>query len=112
MKEEVDCDSSIGMSPLNLTLLFSFSTGLGIGLNSLNQIGNDIRDYRQEGEIQRTRAELANSQQREAEMEARLRVLELAQKNPTMSTEDIIKLMQQQQLQLQQQQQQQQLQQK
>jgi len=69
--------------------------GLGLGLNAINGIGNDMRDYRQEREIQDTRSELRTSQQREAEMEARLRQLEAGQGQGQMS--------QQQQLQMQQQ---------
>merc|ERR1719157_349825 len=53
--------------------------GLGLGLNAVNQFGNDQRDYRQEREIQDTRSELNQSRQREAEMEARLRQLESGQ---------------------------------
>lgn len=67
--------------------------GLGLGLNAVNQFGNDQRDYRQEREIQDTRSELNQSRQREAEMEARLRQLESGQGQMT----------QQQQLQMQQQ---------
>merc|ERR1740130_239313 len=67
--------------------------GLGLGLNAINGIGNDMRDYRQEREIQDTRSELNQSRQREAEMEARLRQLESGQGQMT----------QQQQLQMQQQ---------
>jgi len=46
-------------------------------LNAVNQIGNDMRDYRQESEIRSTQAELQSSRMREAEMEARLRQLEM-----------------------------------
>eukprot|EP00537_Pseudo-nitzschia_pungens_P007766 CAMPEP_0172367138 /NCGR_PEP_ID=MMETSP1060-20121228/19402_1 /TAXON_ID=37318 /ORGANISM="Pseudo-nitzschia pungens, Strain cf. cingulata" /LENGTH=242 /DNA_ID=CAMNT_0013091269 /DNA_START=330 /DNA_END=1058 /DNA_ORIENTATION=+ len=53
--------------------------GLSLGLNAVNQIGNDMRDYRQEREIQDTRSELQASKMREAEMEARLRQLENGQ---------------------------------
>ena len=53
--------------------------GLSLGLNAVNQIGNDMRDYRQEREIQDTRAELNASRAREAQMEARLRQLEVGQ---------------------------------
>jgi hypothetical protein len=67
--------------------------GLGLGLNAVNQIGNDMRDYRQEREIQDTRSALNESRMREAEMEARLRQLETGQGQMT----------QQQQLQMQQQ---------
>jgi len=67
--------------------------GLGLGLNAVNQIGNDMRDYRQEREIQDTRSQLNESRMRESEMEARLRQLEAGQGQ----------MSQQQQLQMQQQ---------
>ena len=50
-------------------------------MNAINQIGNDMRDYRQETEIRDTRAALQSSQMREAELEARLRALEQANQN-------------------------------
>lgn len=53
--------------------------GLGYGLGAINDIGNEIRDNRQEGEIQRSRAELEQARQREAELDARIRQLEAAQ---------------------------------
>merc|ERR1719410_1132193 len=53
--------------------------GLSLGLNAVNQIGNDMRDYRQEREIRDTQAELNASRAREAQMEARLRQLEMGQ---------------------------------
>ena len=59
--------------------------GLGIGLNAVNQIGNDMRDYRQEREIQDANAELRAARMREAEMEARLRALEGGQQAQTMA---------------------------
>lgn len=67
------------------------TVGFGLGLNAMNNIGNDMRDYRQEGEIQRTRAELENSKQREAEMETRLRQLEMSQ-NQQLTPEQIMQL--------------------
>jgi hypothetical protein len=54
-------------------------TGLGLGLNAVNQIGNDMRDSRQEGEIRSTQSELIQSRQREADMAARLQQLEANQ---------------------------------
>ena len=77
--------------------------GLSIGLNAMNKIGNDMRDYRQEAEIHDTRSELMRSQAREAEMEARLRMLE-AQQNGQLSVQQQQQLMMQQQMMLQQQQ--------
>ena len=68
--------------------------GLGLGLNAVNQIGNDMRDYRQEREIQDTRAALNESRMREAEMEARLRQLESGQTGQLTQQQ----LMQQQQM--------------
>jgi len=53
--------------------------GLSLGLNALGQIGNDMRDYRQEREIQDTRSELQSAKMREAQMEARLNQLEAGQ---------------------------------
>ena len=55
------------------------NTGLGLGLNAVNQIGNDIRDYRQESEIQRTKVDLEMERQRSADLEARMRQLEMNQ---------------------------------
>jgi hypothetical protein len=63
--------------------------GLGIGLNAIGNIGNEMRDYRQEGEIQRTRQELQAAQIREADMQARLRSLEMAQNGQTMAQQQV-----------------------
>jgi hypothetical protein len=71
---------------------FDDHVGLGLGLNSMNQIGNDMRDYRQEGEIQRTRADLQDSRQRETEMETRLRQLEMAAQNQQLSPQQIVQI--------------------
>merc|ERR1712232_1148608 len=70
--------------------------GLSIGLNAMNQIGNDMRDYRQESEIRQTQAELQNSKMREAELEARLRQLEMANQNQQFSQQQQQMMMQQQ----------------
>jgi len=73
--------------------------GLGLGLNAINQIGNDMRDYRQESEIRDTRSQLEQSKMREAELEARLRQLEMQGQNQ-MSQQQILlqqQMMQQQQ---------------
>jgi hypothetical protein len=48
-------------------------------LGSIGSIGNEIRDYRQESEIQQSRVELEQAKAREAGLEARLRALEAAQ---------------------------------
>jgi hypothetical protein len=71
-------------------------------LNAVNQIGNDMRDYRQEGEIRDTQRELMQSRAREAEMEARLRQLETMQ-NGQLSSQQQQQLMMQQQMMMQQQ---------
>ena len=68
--------------------------GLSIGLNTMNQIGNDIRDYRQESEIAQTRAQLQDARQREADMEARLRQLEMANQNNLLNQQQQQQLMQ------------------
>lgn len=77
--------------------------GFSMGLNAINNIGRDMQDYRQESEIRDTRTELMRSQQREAEMEARLRQLE-AQQQGQLSAQQQQQLMMQQQQLLQQQQ--------
>lgn len=57
--------------------------GLGYGaLGAVNAVGNEIRDMNQEREIQRERAELDMAKQREAELEMRLRQLEMNQRAP------------------------------
>jgi hypothetical protein len=76
--------------------------GLGLGLNAINQIGNDMRDYRQEGEIQDARSQLQQARMREAEMEARLRQLEMQQGQANQLTQQQLMMLQQQQLQQQQ----------
>lgn len=52
---------------------------MGYGLGAMGNIGNEIRDNRQESEIQRSQAELDQARQREAELDARIRQLEAAQ---------------------------------
>lgn len=54
--------------------------GVGLGLNALNAVGNEVRDYRQESEIQKGRAELEVAKQREAELAARIQQLEMNQR--------------------------------
>ena len=57
-----------------------FFVGMGYdGLGAIGNIGNEIRDSRQESEIQRCQAELDQARQREAELDARIRQLEAAQ---------------------------------
>jgi len=53
--------------------------GLGLGLNAIGNVGRDMQDYRQEGEIRDTRVELEKSRMREADLESRLRQLEQGQ---------------------------------
>jgi hypothetical protein len=86
-------------SPLYVAPYYNPLPGLGfsMGLNAINQVGNDMRDYRQETEIQNTRAQLEQSKMREAEMEARLRQLEMQQGQTTMSQQQIQQLMMMQQ---------------
>merc|ERR1739848_214535 len=50
--------------------------GLGYGLGAMNNAGNEIRDYQQENEIQRSKAELEQAKQKQAELEQRLKALE------------------------------------
>jgi uncharacterized membrane protein len=52
--------------------------GLGLGLGAVNDIGNTMRDYRQESEIQESKAELQQARMKAAELEGRLRQLEQA----------------------------------
>ena len=80
--------------------------GLGLGLNAINQIGNDMRDYRQEGEIRDARYQLEQARMREAELDARLRQLENSNNGGQASqqlTQQQIQMLQQQNQQLQQQ---------
>jgi len=80
-------------------LSYSLSlSGLSLGLNAINQIGNDMRDYRQESEIAQARAQLQNSQVREAELESRIRQLEMANQNNQLSQQQQQQLMQLQML--------------
>jgi hypothetical protein len=72
--------------------------GLGLGLNAINQIGNDMRDYRQENEIRDARYQLEQSRTREAEMEARLRQLEMQQNSNQFSQQQQQQLLMQQQM--------------
>jgi hypothetical protein len=55
--------------------------GLGYGLGAMNSAGDTIRDIRQESEIQQSRVELEQAKAKEAELEARLKLLEAAQVN-------------------------------
>jgi uncharacterized membrane protein len=68
---------SIVVSPFGYNPYGGF--GMGYGFGALNSIGNEIRDNRQESEIQRSRAELEQARMKEAELEGRLRSLEAAQ---------------------------------
>jgi hypothetical protein len=68
---------SVVVSPFGYNPLGGF--GLGYGLGAMNDIGNEIRDYRQESEIQRSKVELEQARIREEALEARLRALEASQ---------------------------------
>lgn len=70
--------------------------GLGLGLNAINQIGNDMRDYRQEGEIRDARYQLEQARMREAELDARLRQLENGQQPNQLTQQQLLMLQQQQ----------------
>jgi hypothetical protein len=72
--------------------------GMSLGLNAMSNMGNDMRDYRQEGEIQRTKAELNESKMREAQMEQRLRQLEMNGQSQQMSQAQQQQMMNQQML--------------
>jgi hypothetical protein len=57
----------------------NMNQGLTLGLNAMQNSGNAQRDYRQEGEIRDTQNELERSKMREADMNARLRQMEMQQ---------------------------------
>ena len=50
--------------------------GLALGINAIGNIGEGMREYRQETEIRDTRSELQQAKMKEAELEMRLRQLE------------------------------------
>ena len=52
---------------------------IGIGLGVANEVGREMREYRQEDEIRRDRSELEMAKQREYALEQRLAQLERAQ---------------------------------
>ena len=54
--------------------------GLGYSLGAAGSVGNEIRDANQESEIQRERVELEAAKQKAADLEARLKKLEKADK--------------------------------
>jgi hypothetical protein len=54
--------------------------GLGYSLGAMNSYGNEIRDYRQEAEIQKEKAELEIAKEKNAELEARIKALEQSTK--------------------------------
>ena len=58
--------------------------GLSLGLNAIQNSGNNNREYRQEGEIRDTKNELERSKMREADMEGRLRQMEMQQQQMLM----------------------------
>jgi len=64
-----------------LTVLFLFLfSGLGLGLNAIENVGREIREQGQERELRDNRAELQMAKMKEAELEQRLRMLEMQQK--------------------------------
>jgi len=54
--------------------------GLGYGLGAINSAGDSMRDYRQESEIQQSKAELEQAKARELELEQRIKALEAQDK--------------------------------
>ena len=63
----------------NVHFQYFLHLGLSLGLNAIQNSGNANRDYRQEGEIRDTQKELERSKMREADMNARLRQMEMQQ---------------------------------
>lgn len=57
--------------------------GLAVGLSVVNSIGEGMREARQENEIRESRKQLTEARIKEAELEARLRSLEMAQQQPS-----------------------------
>ena len=70
--------SPFGYSPFGYNPLGGGGFGLGYGLGAMNNSGNEMRDYRQEAEIQKSAAELEQAKLREAQLEARIKALEQA----------------------------------
>jgi len=70
----------IGISPFGYGMGYGYNPlggiGLGYGLGAAGNIGNEIRDNRQEGEIQQERYELEAAKAKAAQLEARLALLE------------------------------------
>lgn len=70
------------VSPFGASIGYGYNPlggfGLGYGLGAMNSIGDTVRDYRQESEIQREKVELEVTKQKQAELEARIRELEKA----------------------------------
>mmetsp|Transcript_24733 Transcript_24733/g.38157 ORF Transcript_24733/g.38157 Transcript_24733/m.38157 type:complete len:216 (-) Transcript_24733:51-698(-) len=70
--------SPFGYSPFSYNPFGGF--GLGYGLGSMNNARDTARDYRQESEIQQTKAELETAKAKEAELEQRIKELETIKK--------------------------------
>merc|ERR1719362_1390996 len=70
------------VSPFGMGMGYGYNpfggVGLGYGLGAANSIGNEIRDNRQESEIQNERVELELAKQKAAQLEQRLAQLEQA----------------------------------
>lgn len=68
------------VSPFGMGMGYGYNplggVGLGYGLGAASNIGNEIRDSRQEGEIQQERMELEQAKAKAAQLEARLEQLE------------------------------------
>jgi len=64
------------------TFLWTRHIGLSLGLSAVNGIANGMREAGQERELARNRAELEQAKMKEADMEARLRMLEYQQRMP------------------------------
>merc|ERR1712087_569832 len=50
--------------------------GLGLGIGGMNSVGREIREQSQESELRRSQEELAQTKQKEFELEQRLKALE------------------------------------
>jgi hypothetical protein len=75
--------SPFGYSPFGYNPLGG-GFGLGYGLGAMSNRGDEMRDYRQEAEIQKSSAELEQAKIREAELEARIRALEKGSAAPAL----------------------------
>jgi len=58
-------------------LLFPSTTGMGFGI--AGEVGREMREYRQEGEIRESRTELQMAREREFQLEQRINQMEANQ---------------------------------